>query len=254
MDSELSLSREFELLEWDSAFFGFRVARIQAARIERPKLEVILAELRRINVTLVYWNSEPASIPTQQAAIELGGILVDQKVTYAIRVPDFRGPVETKATGVKRYCSGVTNNELISLAIQSGAHSRFRTDPRMDQARFAALYETWIRNCVSGDIAHAVFVRENSEGKIVGMVTVGEKNSKGDIGLIAVAESERGKGIGTELMHGAMRYFRDSNYAEVQVVTQKKNGSACRLYESMGFSPRSEENVFHIWLDGPTSP
>jgi dTDP-4-amino-4,6-dideoxy-D-galactose acyltransferase len=87
------------------------------------------------------------------------------------------------------------------------------------------------------------------EGKrIAGMITLGEKNGRGDIGLIAVNPASRGKGYGEALVRSAHRWFIRQGFHEAQVVTQRRNSSACHLFEKCGFSVEKIEHYYHFWL------
>jgi len=84
--------------------------------------------------------------------------------------------------------------------------------------------------------------------KLAAMITLGTKNDRGDIGLLAVAPDFRGKGIAADLVYTAQHYFKNKNINKLQVVTQKDNIAACRLYEKCGFAIEKTETFFHFWL------
>ncbi len=48
-------------------------------------------------------------------------------------------------------------------------------------------------------------------------------------------------------MTSAEKWFSNSGYKSIQVVTQGDNIPACKLYESCGYTIESVELFYHIW-------
>ncbi len=237
----------FQILDWDSAFFGMPVARILPRRLPAPELAPALAGMKERGVALAYWASDPDDAASQQAARSCGGFLADRKTTYLIDLDGDAATVPDGDWATEEYAEARPNGELESLALQAGAHSRFRIDPRMPDGKFDALYRLWIEKSVNRTIADAVLVVRHSGG-IVGMVTLGKKDGRGDIGLIAVDARMRGRNIGVSLVRGALEWTRGRGLRYGQVVTQGENAAACRLYERCGYRVEKVENVYHFWI------
>lgn len=224
------------MLDWDSHFFGWPVAKIA----DISELET----LRQQGVRLVYWATTDAH--SQAAATAAGGTLVDKKVTYQMDLRTI--PTEQLQAGpVTEYTDATASNDLIDLSIQAGLYSRFKVDPKMDQKKFEKLYTLWIQKSCSHELAKAVLVIRE-QGKCVAIVTVGEKNGHGDIGLVAVDASQRGKGYGVALIRAAQAWFVQQGYTSSQVVTQGDNVAACKLYEKCGYQQAGLEYYYHFWL------
>ena len=186
-----------EMLDWDSDFFGIKVARITEPVLAAEELTSILAELNRQRVELVYW---PSSTQFDCDEIKgLGGHLVDNKTTFVIDFRQFDLDAMVSADIVVPYSPSMPFADVEDLAVQSSEYSRFAVDPRFPRERLVALYKTWIDRSIRKEIASEVLViREGS--RIVGMVTIGEKDGRGDIGLIAVDARCRGKNYGEILV------------------------------------------------------
>ncbi|MDX2164261.1 MAG: GNAT family N-acetyltransferase [Gammaproteobacteria bacterium] len=225
-------------LDWDTAQLGVSTAKITSITPE------ILAEAKQAGIRLVYFQTLESDIPSIKLARELGGILVDNKITYLMSLKDLSLP---SVPDVKAYSDKTPSDELIQLAYESGLYSRFRADPNLTDQQFKAIYKTWITNSVNHSVADDVLVISENN-KLLGMVTVGDKNRRGDIGLLAVAESARGKNIGTRLVKAAQNYFIQKNYSHSQVVTQQTNIPACKLYEKCGYHVEKTECFFHFWV------
>lgn len=241
---------DYQLLEFDTQLFGFKTAKILTSRLTIEKLKIILDELQKQNIRLVYWPSDSTDIISQHAAQKLGGFLGSEHITYLIDLKKLN-PAQLAAPTVEIYenKSKLTNNdlELEQLAIQAGVCSHFNTDPNFPKELFFKLYNQWIENSINGSIATRVIVIRRAS-KIIGMATLGTKNARGDIGLLAIHSDFRGHNFGTKLVYAAQTYFIASGFAYAQVVTQKANIPACRLYEKCGFHQAKTENFFHFWL------
>jgi len=234
---------DYQLLDWDSGFFGMGVARITEPTLAKRNLADILLALKREGVKLAYW---PSSRECEDEARGLGGYLVDAKTTFAIDLLGLSDDL-LSIDLVEPYSPSMPVAELEELAVLSGACSRFALDPRIPRDKVAALYRTWMNRSLAKEMASEVLViREGSS--VVGVVTLGEKNGRGDIGLIAVDAGHRGRRYGEKLVRAAQKWFIENGYARGQVVTQGKNLPACRLYAGCGYSVEKVEYFYHFWL------
>lgn len=237
----------FQILDWDSDFFEFRVAKIIPSQLNMRELNNVLEQLRSDCITLAYWASDPDDDESQLAAKSADIFLADEKVTYVRDISTFDISSVARDETIEAYCGTSVNADLVSLALQSGLYSRFRVDPKIPAHKFEQLYEQWIEKSVNKTIAETVLIKK-SGNMIVGMITAGFKNNRGDIGLIAVDESARGMKIGEKLVNAALHWSVAKGHKTVQVVTQGANRAACILYEKCGYHTEKIENVYHIWL------
>ena len=237
----------FEILSWDSDVFGFPVARVSAAD-HRSDLVNILQDARRNGVRLAYLLTEDDRVA--RAASDAGGTMVSERVTFVRPLTSADAQRESPpgdAGVVEKWPGTAPTPEFLELAREAGLHSRFRIDPGIPAGVFERIYDAWITNSLNRTIADEVLVtRENSS--ITGLVTVGEKGGRADIGLLAVGKGARGRGLGRALVEAALSWGVARKCGEAQVVTQRENVAACRLYESCGYRVERGERVFHFWL------
>lgn len=240
-----------QLLEWDTSFFGFPVARICDSHLTAHQLAETLNQLAEQRISLVYWSSN--SKLDDEVARSLSGILVDRKITYVTDLRQF-DPATQPGIGLvapftSEGCSIEDLRKLELLAIQSAEFSRFAKDPRISKARVDALYTLWMKRSIYKQIASEVLVAHNSN-HIVAVVTLGEKEGRGDIGLLAVDSEVRGRKFGECLVRAAQSWFVSQGYEIGQVVTQLENRPACRLYEKCGYSIEKLQYFYHFWPAG----
>jgi dTDP-4-amino-4,6-dideoxy-D-galactose acyltransferase len=241
------MEENYSHLAWDTDCFGFNVARIMQNSPNADELFGTLRTLRDNNYKLAYWYVPAEQYETSRIAHNYGGFLADAKVTYIKKVTGTMNPPGTPAYTAAPYLDKVADSALIKLALQSSEHSRFRLDPAFPKKLCDKLYACWITNSVSKDIAWEVLVVKDHDDYL-GLITLGDKGDRANIGLIAIAEHARGKAIGRILMADAERHFAKRSFSLAQVVTQKQNLGACRLYESCGYQIDKIENIFHFWF------
>ena len=234
-----------ELLAWDSAFFGFSVARIGARVADADALGEVLLALRERGVRLAYWFADPGE-RSERAADGLRGTRVGGRVLY--RRDLAQAGEAHSAVEVVRYAGAQADDALITLAVQAGALSRFALDPAMPPGTAARMYRLWIERSVTGEIADAVYVAGGAPDRRAGMITTAAQDDAGVIGLLAVADGHRGAGIGRALVEAAHRHFRARGLARAQVATQEENTAANRLYEACAYRRARTDAVFHFWL------
>lgn len=236
----------YEILKWDSDILGIKTAKILVEHQTVQELQAILNELKQQDVQLVYWCFDHNDLLSQEAANECNGILVDKKTTYVMSLKTLTEPLPVISADNK-YNVHQASPELIALALESGKYSRFLQDPEIGYACFEKVYTQWIHNSCNKKIADDVLVIKQ-DGALAAMTTVGHKNQRGDIGLLAVSPTMHGKGYGTQLVKMAQAYFVEKGFEIAQVVTQRQNIPACRLYEKCGFHQESIQNFYHFWL------
>jgi dTDP-4-amino-4,6-dideoxy-D-galactose acyltransferase len=240
------MHNNYKILDWDSQFFGYKIAAIQATNLNLDKLEKILIELRDQSVKLIYCFAGPGDEISNSSFKSVSGLLVDEKVTFFKRISE--ADTFTGSEFIKPYNLHYASEKLKSIALQSGIYSRFNIDPSFKNKEFEKLYLEWIEKSVQKEIAEEVLVYYDNEDE-KGLITLGLKENSGSIGLLAVDENMRGKSIGKKLVQSALLYFKEKKADIVEVVTQTKNKSACGFYKSVGFKVKSLVNIYHLWIN-----
>lgn len=252
-----NVGKGFEMLPWDTAFFGFPTARVLGANLDERGLTAVLKAMSVAQVELAYWAVDPADGVSNQAGVACGAFLADERTIYTA-VPPVFDPARLRAR-VAPIGAGDETPALYALAVEAGRHSRFNVDPGFPPVLFRALYVEWLRTSLSGARADAVLAAYEDGADLVqgaqdvkgaqvakGFVTVQAKGGIGNIGLVAVDAGSRGKGLGTSLIQAALQWFTRRGCSIVEVATQRRNLAATRLYESNGFRVSGRTNVYHL--------
>lgn len=233
------------LLEWDSAFFGFPVYRLNVSN--DCDIAFAISELRRIaspNSVAYIFTDGVSDKKTSEALSAEGAVHYGSRVCYTQRLLD-KSPIIN--------CNGINSltdftNEEKDLAIASGRFSRFAKDPHFN-AHYRNLYSVWMENgFVAKKKGKGEIYGYRDSGTLAGIVSVTCDGVDGKIELLAVAEAHRRKGIGRKLVASAIMFAKMKGCKTLSVATQGDNAPACGLYTSCGFVEVERSETWHMTL------
>jgi dTDP-4-amino-4,6-dideoxy-D-galactose acyltransferase len=229
--------------QWDSEFFGYPVGILSYSDELTPSF------LHRLITTssyrLVYAFVAPGDSVANATLQKAGGFWSDTKIVYTKKstltdLPENPFIRRLDAKQEENYAA------LLALALASGIHSRFKTDPHFTNNEFQRLYQAWLDRSLEGSMADHVWIYQQ-EGEVAGFVTDIRKENIVEIGLIAVNSTFRGLGIGSSLLAHVEALAKAKAASAVEVATQRANGGACRFYEQNGYRVKEEINIYHFW-------
>lgn len=232
-----------EHLEWDSRFFGRRVARSNLRNPKPAEWTDIIKWCETESVDCLYFLTDVTEAAAMTRAAANNFVLVDLRITLDRQVD----PVK-RAVGL-RVASRTDIPALQAMVCGAYPESRFSRDLRFapDADRF---YKIWIQRNVEG-YADQVLVAEDNAGQPAGFVSCHKRpTGEGEIGLTGVREDMRGIGIGAKLVTSSLAWFSDNSIQSAFVVTNGGNITAQRLYQRHGFFTRKVEVWFHRWFKG----
>ena len=237
------------VLDWDSAFFGLRIATLAAEVRSEDDLQAALQWCQAERVACLYVLSEGHELNKRAWLARHGALEVDVRTTLSTSAPVSPATASQQLSQVR----AAVPEDLPALAtIARTAHSdsRFWNDPHFARAHCAELYATWIRKAVQGQ-ADAVFVA-TSGAQAVGYISCHARGAGPDahaeIGLVAVAEAARGQGLGGALVRAALLWAQARGLTRTSVVTQGRNAAALRLYAAHSFVVQRQQVWQHLWL------
>lgn len=234
-----------QFLEWDSDFFGVRIARIETTTPDLRDLENILEWSNANKIQCIYALSSPSDTNTNYLLENSGFRTVDIRVTLDIKIPKNAIPWKSDAN-----CIRLVNEQdipaLKSIASKNHQDSRFYCDGNFSHDRCNNLFETWIEKSCH-DYADAVLVVD-MEGTAIGYLSCHLKNNIGNIGLVGIHADYHGRGYGQLLLQNAINWFSSQGIENIEVVTQGANIGAQRLYQQKGFKTKSVQLWHHYWI------
>ncbi len=233
-----------DLLEWDSAFFARRIARVRSETMTPALLDSIALQAQRDKLDCVYFLADPHHSSGIALAESNDFRLVDVRLTLDAQTPNAGHPAVAPAL---RSATPSDAKTLRAMARINHTDSRFYHDGSFSRERCDALYEEWIDKSLDG-WADAVLIAE-VDGQAMGYITCSRRSAQaGQIGLLGVDQSARGTGVGGRLVRGALDWFMSQGCRTATVVTQGRNVAAQRLYQKYGFRTCETRLWFHRWF------
>jgi len=241
------------ILEWDTAFFGFCIARVQVDHLTEEYISGIDTWCGENCVRCLYFLARSDDPATTRLAEDNSFRLVDVRLTLA---RDLSNP--TGGSEIGHGCAALVRtvrpedlDVMQRIARESHRTTRFYYDPNFPSHLRESLYVTWITQSCQG-YADRVLIAE-LDNLPVGYLTchLDSARDMGSIGLVGVSSHVQGRQIGQQLVREALGWFAAQGAREVSVVTQGRNLSAQRLYQRCGFLTRAVQLWYHRWYELP---
>jgi len=237
-----SIQAPCRYLDWDSKFFGRRIARMQGNTLTPEEAAAALDWCRVQEIDCLYFLASSADPSTIRIAEQSGFHLVDVRTTFE-RSLDNLPPLPDRV----RKAQPDDLPALTRIAASSFSGTRFYNDPHFDKARCDELYVRWTEQSMVG-YADRVIVADHDRAATAYITCSLHPSLVGSIGLVAVDSEQRGSGVGQRLVAAALHYFAGQGMTKATVVTQGSNLKAQRLYQRCGFVTRSLELWYHRWF------
>lgn len=239
-----------QVLEWDTAFFGFRIAQVAGDVLSQHQVARIEAWCEQNNVACLYFLACSNDTTTIMLAEDNHFRFVDIRMTFAQELQTARGfALNALNPAVRIRRAQVNDIRLLQEIARKGHHdTRFFYDTGFPRSLAEGLYETWIERSCTG-YANQVLVGE-SEGMAIGYISCHlDTDLTGRIGLVGVSHESQRQGIGQALVRTALDWFAMQGVKVVSVTTQGRNLAAQRLFQRSGFLSEKVELWYHKWYE-----
>jgi len=239
-----------KLLQWDSEFFGFRIARVCKDTLTPDQVEQVDGWCRDNQVRCLYFLARADDSQTVKAVSQHRFLQVDIRITFECILSQAPPPEQSDNPDDIRIRPVQPDDvpRLQVIARESHTDTRFFADSNFPRQKAEELYSTWITQDALGK-AQAVQVAVSPMGQPEGYISWHFDPSRlsGQISLVGVSAESRGKGIGQKLVRAVLGWFRTRGASKITVVTQGKNQTAQRLYQKCGFLSRDLQLWYHKW-------
>lgn len=259
-----------KILEWDSVFFGFKVAQLDCSNLNEKILKNCVENARKEKITCIYCLADPKY---KKILESYGFYFIDEKIELIHNLNasfKYSDDIEVDLAQEKDIpqIKKITKNAFKGI-------TRFYKDPHFNKKKVDELYEIWVDKLMKNENSTIIVIRDNNE--IVAFNGISIKNGEGRIELIAVDKKYKNQGYGEKIINLAQKCFKNvcfmkssikineinvktySNDIElikelentgfkVKVTTQDKNIPAKKLYTKMGFINNEKRKYwFHWW-------
>jgi len=232
----------YKILEWDSDFFGYKVAKISKNFISEKNYVGFMQALKDSGVEFAEYTSE----------VELSSEITDNPY-YLLKLVVSRVPIIKKMENIYNFHKNIElydkdypEKELIELAQLAGRLGRFGNDENIPAEKYYELFKNWIINSVNKKLATDVLVYRVN-GKIIGFITIKVDGKKGSAPLLAVNIDYEGIGVSFALMRAAETVLVKHGCTSVLGGTQDLNQKTLKITERYGFKFQKIEYVYHLW-------
>jgi glycosyltransferase involved in cell wall biosynthesis/ribosomal protein S18 acetylase RimI-like enzyme len=226
------------VLEWDSEFWGFPVARVTATRLDPGRASSVAAWCDRNEIHCAFLLAVADDADTAAAAQAVGFEPIDTRVT--LERPSGPSQNSRAATTSIRAATDADRGPVGELSRSAHTDTRFFFDRGFPRDKAAELYQRWAWRAFQ-EPNRQLLVSE-SNGAVLGYLLLADDPPS--IDLIAVVEAARGQGVGASLVGAAADLHIGHS---LRVVTQARNVQAMRLYEANGFRVTATEVWYHRW-------
>jgi GNAT superfamily N-acetyltransferase len=243
MQERMSDAEPCVLREWDSDFFGLRIAQVTEPPRTSAQVDAIAAWARARDVRGLYLFVDATDETPARLAETAGYTMVEERVTYLMHT---RGASDLvgSLTHQPRAATALDLPEMKALARVSHYRTRFYTDPHFNRERCDAMYEHWIeRNYRDPDVAAFV---AGPEGDPAGYYTV---YPDGGGGLMALRPDCQRQGWGNAFLLSGLAWLERRGVGTSSQRTQSTNDGARRMFLKRGGRLVHTELVFHKWFD-----
>ncbi len=248
-------------LDWDSAFFGLPMARIDyvvatpAASLD-DRVAVIgaaCAAAQAAGVKHLTARVDVADLDTLGVLEEHGFRTMDALVTYIMR-PVKDPPRDVRTVGVIRASRPDDHPAIIDITREAyqGYRGRFHLDPHLSSARADELYVEWARQCVSGAMADIILVSEDSDGRLNGYLAYRRRQPASSLGMpiygggLGACRRDSPGAYASLIRDATLWSHARGGMGEYQ--TQNYNFAVIRVYEAAGAHYVRAEYTLHAWL------
>ena len=243
-DNPNNTSKVVAELAWDSAHFGFPVAKIYYTVDILSKMPTAMKALDQNHIRLAYLEVPKSAGIIPAHITSFGGKYINGKSHFETLLCE-----KSQTAMVNKISKNFDSKDretLEKLALESGSYSRFALDRNFPDGCFRTLYRNWIGNSLNGTMADAVIVAER-HGNIAGMITISSSGDRAKIGLFCVQQNMRGRGIGISLLNDAKTWSHEQGCKSIEVTTQTENQAAMTIYQKSNFCLIDNYDVYHFW-------
>lgn len=261
-DGEAAVVAACRPLQWDSAFFGLSMGRLDlllrtpegSAETMRSAVTALVDRCRDAGLVHVAARVDAADMQAVAVLEEAGFRLMDALVTYFTH-PRKEAPTAVREVGRVRPLEPRDVESVLDITREAyrGFSGRFQIDPHLPQDRGDEFYLQWARECCAGRMADRVVVADDGQGSIHGWAStrrVEPTSSVGGttlwVGSLGACRREKPGAYAGLIRSLAMDNFAAGDATETQ--TQNHNVATVRIYEAVGAKYVRGDYTFHAWL------
>jgi dTDP-4-amino-4,6-dideoxy-D-galactose acyltransferase len=250
-----------EVLTWDTAFFGYGVARLDGVFLLDPPyhqtteeytalLRPLLEEARQKRVRYLFATVEPRDLALMRTVGSLGFSLIETRLYYHMALKDFR-PAE-------RYpVRAAVHDDIPSLGkaaqVMVNEFDRFHADPFIQKDDADRLMYRWMEASIGEGFADVTIVPDCE--RPAAFCTVKYHEDKWPIWGLKLAQpvfsavSPEFRGWYRKIISEINCHLQERGAEHSYLATQVTNKAVVRVWESLGYRLGKGEHIFRLVLE-----
>lgn len=237
-------------MKWDSDFFGFPIAFV-GSRYLSDNIQLLVERFVKKNkIKLVEYLCNCHDDLSVKVAEKNGYHFTDIRITFSLLLSNYMQKNTVLADkGTFRLAKPEHINSLCAMTNQMYKDSRYFYDGNFNLPKINSFYSEWLKKAITGDFDHECYCYFEQDNPL-GFCTVRYRQNKSvSIGLFGVSGSFAGRGIGKGLLNYVIGEMKLRGMNRIDVVTQGRNYTAQKLYQSVGFRTFTTELWYHKWVN-----
>lgn len=252
-------------LEWDTQFFGRRIACYTLPTVNPAQMQELENWCSWQAIACLYLPIDAAATASVHLAELHNFRLMEVRLFMEARLePDAPIPVDCPEGVVIRRSVLEDSEALISIAAGSYPYTRYSTDPQFSP-QAGAYYSLWVDKSLYPPTN--LHLCAEKDGQVVGFIC-GSPAEKGQpaarstrqassasqpaleevFELIAVDPNARLGGVGRALLQAGMEWCRQHGRLRISFATQAPNVPLQRAVQRLGFITTGCQYYFHRWF------
>lgn len=249
-----------ERLPWDSAFFGYGVARLHGVFPLRkdgycanadytPAIDALTALAKSRGIRYLFAVVDGRDLPTSRALTGRGFSLIETRLFFHQSLRNYQYP--------RRFrCRLATESDVECLTALArtieNPFDRFSADPFITRDEVVRLMEAWIRASLLRGFADATFITDSpSPGALCTVKYHRDKSAAWNTSIaqlmLAMASPRAGNGF-VGVISELNYYLKELGIEHVLYSTQLTNRGIARVGQHLGFKFGRGEYVFRLLL------
>jgi dTDP-4-amino-4,6-dideoxy-D-galactose acyltransferase len=244
MNNDIHIS----VLEWDSNFFDFPIARINQRKIMKSDSAAINSFCTKNNIRLLQFQCEVNDSESILAAESMGFHFADYRVNYTMQISgEILSNIEFPEGFFIDYAAKADILNLQEIAGNIYQDSRYYFDKNFPRSKVEDFYKNWIAKSVLGLFDDYVLVLYYNSIAI-GFICIVVEGDSARFSLVGMLKEYAGKGLGTKLLHKVIGILKSQGIKSINTITQGRNISAQNFYNRAGFNIKFVEIYYHYWI------
>ena len=235
-------------LEWDTAHFGYRIARANIHQLDADSYHLLEKWCREQSIDCLYFLASAADQGTIFELQRQRFDFLDIRMTFEkkLRRPQ---PKPADENFLFREAHEKDGPQLLEISRGKFNFTRFYADRCFDDGLAARMYQIWLNKSLTMGFADRVLAAE-FENQVVGYAAchLNRPPGEGNIGLLLIGESVQGRGLGGKMFQYAAHWFYMRGMQKVNIIVQGKQIPVQRMYQRRGLVTRSVELWYHKWF------